>query len=109
MQVLRKLGSVPFLVVACSALLLGCALLGGGPQDILGVLPAILLLLGPAIGRYPGEEAIFRLARARRRPQRATAAIAAPRPRFHVFPDRMILLATSRPLRGPPAPLVVPS
>jgi hypothetical protein len=107
-QALRKLGSVPFLVLACCLLLLGCALFGGSPQDILGVLPAILLLLGPALGRYPGEEAIFRLVRSRRRPRRA-AAPAIPHPRSHAFPDRLIQLATSRPLRGPPALLVVPS
>ncbi len=109
MQVLRKLGSVPFLVLACCLLLLGSALFGGSPQDILGVLPAILLLLGPALGRYPGEEAIFRLTQARRPPRRAVATVATLRPHRSDFSNRMILLASSRPLRGPPALLAVPS
>jgi hypothetical protein len=99
---------VPFLVIACSILLLGCAIFGGGLEEILGVLPAILLLLGPALGRYPGEEAIFRLTRARHRRRRADAPLVAVRRSAVAFADRMILLTTSRSLRGPPAPLVVP-
>jgi hypothetical protein len=108
-QVLRKLGSVPFLVAACSALLLACALLGGGSEEILGVLPAILLLLGPAIGRYPGEERIFRLVRSRRAARRKTAVLATLRSQVADFPARIVFLAAVRPLRGPPALLPVSS
>jgi hypothetical protein len=107
-QVLRKLGSVPFLVVTCSALLLGCAVFGGSPQEILGVLPAILLLLGPALGRFPGEEAILRLARARHRPRRVDAPVAV-RPAVLTLTDRMVLLTSGRSLRGPPSPFVLPT
>lgn len=99
---------MPFLVIACSALLLGSALFGGGPQEILGVLPAILLLLGPAIGRYPGEQTILRIARIRSRPRRRRGARPV-RPQTRAVADRLILLATSRPLRGPPARVAVPS
>ena len=50
----------PLLAAALSALLGLCALLAGGPTEILGVLPAILLLVALACGRYPGEEVIKR-------------------------------------------------
>jgi len=100
---LRKLGSVPALAIACSALLLLCVVLAGGSQEILGALPAILVLLGPAFGRYPGDEVIFRLRRSRQ-PHRGAAAILAPlRARVSDFPGRLVFLAAIRPLRGPPA------
>jgi hypothetical protein len=97
---------LPLLVGALSALLVVCT--GGSPEEILGALPAILLVLALACGRYPGEDVLHRLAGARRvrRPQ-APAAILPLRPRSASISDRLSNLAGSRPLRGPP-PLLAP-
>ena len=100
---------MPALVAACSALLLLCVVLAGGSQEILGALPAILVLLGPAFGRYPGDEVIFRLRRSRRGRRLTSSARVAPRARVSDLPGRVVLLASSRPLRGPPALLSVSS
>jgi hypothetical protein len=108
-QPLRKLGSVPALVVTCSALLLLCVVLAGGSQEILGALPAILVLLGPVFGRYPGDRVIFRLRRSRRTRRPATAVAGPPRSRVLDLPGRIVFLAASRSLRGPPALLSVSS
>lgn len=100
---------LPLLVGALSALLIACTLIGGSPEEILGALPAILLVLALACGRYPGEEVLHRLAfghRGRRRPK-APAAILPLRPRSASISDRLSCLAGSRPLRGPP-PLLAP-
>jgi hypothetical protein len=99
---------LPLLVGALSALLVVCTLIGGSPEEILGALPAILLVLALACGRYPGEDMLHRLAGARRdRRPKASAAILPPRPRSASISDRLSYLAGSRPLRGPP-PLLAP-
>jgi hypothetical protein len=100
---------IPLLVGALSTLLVVCTLVGGSPEEILGALPAILLVLLLACGRYPGEDVLHRLAAAWRRPRpKAPAAIfPPPRPRSAPISDRLARLAASRPLRGPP-PLAPP-
>jgi hypothetical protein len=99
---------LPLLVGALSALLVACTLIGGSPEEILGALPAILLALALACGRYPGEDVLHRLTRARRaRRPKAPAAILPLRPRSASISDRLSCLAGSRPLRGPP-PLLAP-
>jgi hypothetical protein len=99
---------IPLLVGSLSTLLVVCTLVAGSPEEILGALPAILLVLMLACGRYPGEDVLHRLVAARRgaRPK-APAAIVPPRPRSASISDRLACLAGSRPLRGPP-PLLAP-
>jgi hypothetical protein len=96
---------IPLLVGALSALLVLSTLFGGSPEEILGALPAILLALALALGRYPGEDAIVRLAMRRRgRRPKAPAAILPSRPGSATyFFDQLTFLAASRSLRGPPA------
>jgi hypothetical protein len=98
---------IPLLVGALSALLVLATLFGGSPEEILGALPAILIAVALACGRYPGEEVIVRLASRRhaRRPQ-APASICPLRPRSATFSNQLAFLAGSRSLRGPPAPAV---
>ncbi len=99
---------VPLSTGAVVTLLVAATLLGGGPEEVLGALPAILLAVFLACGRYPGEELVLRLAAPRRgaRP-RATTAILPLRPRWRGLSPRLAFLAGSRPERGPP-PLAVP-
>ncbi len=100
---------IPLLVGVLSALLVAVTLHGGGPEEILGALPAILLAVLLACGRYPGEETIHRLAAPRRaRRPKAPAAILPLRPRRAAISDQLAFLAGSRPLRGPP-PLPLPT
>jgi hypothetical protein len=101
---------LPFLAASLSGLLVAATLLGGGPEEVLGALPAILIALALVCGRYPGEAVIHRLAapaRQARRPQ-APATIAPPRPRRAAASDRLAGLAGIRSLRGPP-PLAIPT
>jgi hypothetical protein len=99
---------IPLLVGSLSALLVTCTLIGGSPEEILGALPAILLVLALACGRYPGEEVLHRLAAVRRgRRPKAPAAILPPRPRSASISEWLSRLVGSRPLRGPP-PLLAP-
>jgi hypothetical protein len=95
---------IPLLVGALSVMLVLSTLSGRSPEEILGALPAILLALALACGRYPGHAVIVRLG-ARRRDERpkAPATIRPMRPRSAAFSDRLALLAGSRSLRGPPA------
>ena len=99
---------IPLLAGVFVSLLVACTLLGGGGEEVLGALPAILIVAALALGRYPGEEIIQRLAglRTGERPK-APAAILPLRPRFAAASQRLSYLAGSRPLRGPPA-LVTP-
>jgi hypothetical protein len=97
------------LVLACSALLLLCVVLAGGSHEILGALPAILVLLGPVFGRYPGDEVIFRLRRSRQARRATVATAIATHPSLLDFPGRVVFLAAVRPLRGPPALIAVSS
>ncbi len=101
----------PLLTGVLSALLVLCTLLGGGPEEILGALPAILIVLALALGRYPGEDVIIRFASKwqRARPK-APAAIRQLRPSLAVCARGLALLIGSRSLRGPPAhPFVIVS
>lgn len=103
MRATRRLNPVPFLLLVFSALLALCAWLAGGPTEVLGILPAILIAFALAFERYPGEQLIERLARRLRRP-RAAATAAAPPSRWALDSTgrALLLLAGSRRLRGPP-------
>jgi hypothetical protein len=71
---------------------------------LLGLLPPLLLALALALGFYPGERLIARLAPRPRQPRR-NASPAPPRPpRAAGAHPRLRLLAACRPLRGPPFP-----
>lgn len=101
MHVARRLNAIHFLLLAVGALLTLCAWQAGGPTEILGTLPAVLLVLALAFDRYPGEELIARIARRFRRPKPRALSVRVPRPATAVAP-RLDLLAGVRPLRGPP-------
>jgi hypothetical protein len=98
---------IPLLVGALVALLVACTALGGSAEEILGALPAIFIAVALALGRYPGEEIIHRLAvRGTRKRPKAPAAILPLRPRPLAVARQLADLVGSRPLRGPPALLV---
>ena len=100
-----QLSPVRLLLAISSGLLVLCALLSGGPAEVLGVLPAILLALVLSFDRYPGEELIARVAARRRRFSRrpAPSALALPTSPVASLSARLVFLAGSRPLRAPPA------
>jgi hypothetical protein len=108
MRLARRLNPIFFLLVLLSILLTLCAWQSGGPTEILGTLPAILLVTCLAFNRYPGEELIARLAarfdRPKRRPIRARQPLNAPA----ILAPCLSLLASVRQLRGPPLPLTHP-
>jgi hypothetical protein len=100
---------IPLLAAVLSALLVSATAFGANPEEVLGVLPAILIALALACGRYPGEDVIHRLAAPRRtRRPKAPPAIAPLRPRRAEASDRLASLAGIRSLRGPP-PLAIPT
>ncbi|MGC1852454.1 MAG: hypothetical protein WA687_08455 [Solirubrobacterales bacterium] len=102
MQVTKRLNILHFLLLVFGALLTLCAWLSGGPTEILGTLPAILLAVALAFNHYPGEELIARLAQRFRRPKPRPISVALPqRSTVALFP-RLLLLAGVRSLRGPP-------
>ena len=104
-QTLRR-DPLPLLVAVCSVLLCAVAVAGGGPVQLLGVLPPILLVVALACDRYPGEQLIHRLAA--RRPARRRKGAEQLVPRHRATPAiarALLLLATSRKLRGPPLAL----
>lgn len=103
MRAARRLNPLPFLLLVVGALLTLCAWLSGGPTEILGTLPAILLAVALAFNRYPGEELIARLAQRFRRPKPRPVSIALPWQRdVAAIRQTLQLLAGSRRLRGPP-------
>jgi hypothetical protein len=72
-------------------------------EPLLGILPAILLVVLLVCGRYPGERIIVRFAARRSRSARRRAgSIAHCHPREAGIREALLLLAASRPLRGPP-------
>lgn len=101
MHVARRLNAIHFLLLAVGVLLTLCAWQAGGPTEILGTLPAILLVLALAFDRYPGEDLIARIARRFRRPKLRPLSVRVPRPATLVAP-RLLMLAGVRRLRGPP-------
>lgn len=105
MRVARRLNPIFFLLVPFSVLLTLCAWQAGGPDEILGTLPAILLVACLAFNRYPGEELIAKLAQRFRRPKHRPASIRRPRQSSVFLAPRLALLAGVRQLRGPPLPL----
>jgi hypothetical protein len=105
LQTLRR-DPLPLLVAVFSALLCACAVAGGGPVQLLGVLPPILLVLALACERYPGEQLIHRLAERHRSRRPRGARRLSPRHRAEPsIPWALLLLATCRKLRGPPVAL----
>jgi len=108
LRTLRR-NPLPLFVAASSALLCAVAVASGGPAQLLGVLPAILIVVLLACDRYPGEEAIRRLAERYRPGRRVSAASSPPSGRWTELSAsrRLLLLATCRTLRGPPAPLAL--
>jgi hypothetical protein len=97
---------LPLLVAACSVLLCVCAVASGGPAQLLGVLPPILLVIALACDLYPGEQVILRLSRRRRRHWlRATSMPARSRTIWPPVRRELRFLATCRRLRGPPPDL----
>lgn len=71
---------------------------------LLGLAPPLLLTLLLLFGIYPGEEIIARIGRRAQPPARTTQA--SPKPPWTRLAagigERLLLLAGSRPLRGPP-------
>jgi hypothetical protein len=99
-----QLNPIRLLLAISSGLLALCALLSGGPAEILGVLPAILLALVLSFDRYPGEELIAWVAARRRSSRRpAPSALELPASPVASLSARLVFLAGSRPLRAPPA------
>ncbi|HEY7255942.1 MAG TPA: hypothetical protein VH476_04595 [Solirubrobacterales bacterium] len=99
---------MPLLAALASVLLCTCAVAGGGPVELLGVLPPILLVVALACDRYPGEHLILRFADRRTKQRRRPARVPAAR-RLAESPARrrLAFLAGCRPLRGPPAALAL--
>ena len=105
LRTLRR-NPLPLLVAACSALLCACAVASGGPVQLLGVLPPILLVVALACDRYPAERVLLHLVVRRRQKKRPTAAaLPAPRQAGPGVARQLLILAASRRLRGPPAAL----
>lgn len=102
MQVVKRLNTIHLLLLAFSVLLTLCAWQAGGPTEILGTLPAILLAVALAFNRYPGEELIARLAERFRRLKPRPISVALPQRSAAAFAPRLLLLAGVRSLRGPP-------
>ncbi len=102
MRMVRRLNPLPFLLLVFGGLLTLCAWLAGGPTEILGTLPAILLAVALAFNRYPGEELIARLAERFRQPRPRPVSVSMPRRGAGSIAPRLLLLAGVRQLRGPP-------
>lgn len=102
MQVLRRLNTIHLLLLGFGALLTLCAWQAGGPDEILGTLPALLLALALAFNRFPGEELIARLAQRFRRAKPRPTSVRLPRHGTTTVTARVLLLSGVRPLRGPP-------
>lgn len=105
MRVAKRLNPIPFLLLVFGALLTLCAWLSGGPTEILGTLPAILLAVSLAFNRYPGEKLIARLAQRFRRPKKRPISAALPSRNATSLSPQLHLLAGVRQLRGPPLSL----
>ena len=73
-------------------------------ECLLGVLPAVLLAISLFLGCYPGEEIIVHLSRRSQAGPRGPVALAIRRRRPGGGDGTALrLLASSRPLRGPPS------
>jgi hypothetical protein len=97
-----------FILCAMAAAVLAAAVAHGAagiPADALIALPALLLLLPLAAGRYVGSERLVRLARRVPRPRlpRGARAVARRRPALRPAPRGGLLIAVSLARRGPPA------
>ena len=92
------------LAVSVSAVTFCLLLVGGGEEMALGALPLFFLVLALVADRYPGEETIERLRRARRGSPRERSQPAFLDRTDFLFVFRILVLATSRPLRAPPSP-----
>jgi hypothetical protein len=92
------------MLLVFGALLTLCAWQAGGPDEILGTLPAILLAVALAFNRYPGEELIARLAQRFQRSKLRPISVTLPRRSVASVASHLLLLAGVRQLRGPPLP-----
>jgi hypothetical protein len=92
------------LTFAVAGMLVAVTYLGGGPDAILAVVPAALLLGFLLAGRFPGEELLAQLREARREPRRRRADARSSLPRANPVGVSLslVLLATARALRAPP-------
>lgn len=99
-----RLKLLPVLLALLSLLLIGCAYLAEGSEEILAALPLVLICLALGFDFYPGENLIERLAwrRPRRRPARCLAAARRTPPRA-LRPRGSALLAFNLATRPPPA------
>lgn len=102
MRLSARLNPLLLALLAFGGLLTLCAWLAGGPSEILGTLPLLLLLVALAFDRYPGERLIERLGRRfQRRPRPTSVAL----PARHSEPlgaHFVAYLAAVLPQRGPP-------
>jgi hypothetical protein len=103
---LGRLNPIRLSLAALGALLVACAVVGGGPEEVLGLAPLILLLLALFFDRCLGEELIGYLAMRLSRWRATPAATSSPAPLSGsaVRRMRLLLLAAVRPLRAPPSP-----
>lgn len=100
-----RLKLLPLLLALVSLLLIGCAYLAEGPEEILAALPLVAICAALGFDFYPGEKLIERLARApRRRPARRLSASRRVAPRA-LRPRGSALLAFNLATRPPPAAL----
>ena len=103
MSLRARFNPLPALLALVSSLLIACVLLAGGPEAVLAALPLICIATALAFNRYPGERLLQRLARRGRRRHRPNTAGLAPRRRAdRLYGLTLLLLAATRPLRGPP-------
>jgi hypothetical protein len=99
-----RLKMLPALLALLSLLLIGCAYLAAGSEEILAALPLVLLCLALGFDFYPGENLIEHLAR--RRPRRRPArrlSIGRRTPARALRPRGSALLAFNLATRPPPA------
>jgi hypothetical protein len=102
MSLRARFNPLPALLALVSSLLIACVLLAGGPEAVLAALPLICIATALAFNRYPGERLLHRLARRGRRRRRPILRIAPRRRADALYGLTLLLLAATRPLRGPP-------
>ena len=99
-----RLGPTPLFAALASCLLLLGVLIAAGPEEVFAALPLFALLVALIFRLYPGERLIARLAE-RFQPRRLRATSTPPPIRSAELLPRPVLavLASVRPLRGPPS------
>lgn len=97
-----RVNRVHGLLAVVGALLIGCVLLAGGPEEVLAALPLVAILVALGCNRYPGERLIERIAGRRRGRVRRTPSVTPRRERLEVPVPSLGRLSGTRDLRGPP-------